>query len=90
MKGYPQVVLGFGETAELEEVAMAQRIESALSDQGISAGLCSGNALQDLCAKTNVQGSATNDGVFIHMELDESLRRNDDALITALIQVFSQ
>lgn len=88
--GYPQVVFGFGETAEPEEVDLAQRLINALSKQGISAGLCSENALQDLCAKKNVQGSATNEGVFIHMELDESLRRNNDALITALIQVFGQ
>jgi len=88
--GYPQVVFGFGEKVRSEEVSLAQRIKDALSEQGISAGLCTGNTLQDLCAETNVQGSAGNEGLFIHMELDESIRRNDDALITALVQVFAK
>jgi hypothetical protein len=88
--GYPQVVFGFGEKVRSEEVALAQRIKDALSEQGISAGLCTGNALQDLCAETNVQGSAGNEGLFIHIELDESIRRSNDALITALVQVFAK
>lgn len=89
-EGYPQVVFGFGETVEPEELDLAENIKNALSKEGVRAGLCGGNALQDLCATTNVQGSAAYDGIFIHMELDEKLRRNDDALIAALIQVFGK
>ena len=87
--GYPQVILGFGEKVQPAEVALARRIKDALSQQGISAGLCTGDDLQELCAKTNVQGSAMNQVIFIHMELDERLRRKDDALITALIRAFA-
>ena len=47
-----------------------------------------GSELEDLCAKTNVQGSVMKQGAFIHIELDEKIRKNDDALINALMQVF--
>jgi hypothetical protein len=87
-EGYPQVVFGLGEKPLQKELAIAQKIKDALSEQGISAGLCMGigSELEDLCAKTNVQGSVTNAGAFIHIELDEKIRSNDDAFINALVQ----
>jgi len=88
--GYPPVVLGFGAETGAEETALAQKIKDALAEQGITAGICMGSELQDLCARTNIQGSAANEGIFIHMELDESLRRHDDALVTALMSVFGK
>jgi hypothetical protein len=89
-EGYPQVVFGLGEKPLPKEIAIAQKIKDALSEQGISSGLCLGvgSELEDLCAKTNVQGSAMTEARFIHIELDENIRRNDDALINALMQVF--
>jgi hypothetical protein len=89
-EGYPQVVFGLGEKPLPKEVAIAQKITDALSKQGISAGLCTGIAsnLQELCAKTNVQGSVMKEGAFIHIELDETIRKHDDALVAALVQVF--
>lgn len=89
-EGYPEVVFGLGENPLPKEVAIAQKIKDALSEQGISAGLCMGigSELEDLCAKTNVQSSVTTVGAFIHIELDEKIRKNDDDFINALIQVF--
>lgn len=89
-EGYPQVVFGLGEKPLPKEVAIAQKIKDALTRQGISAGICTGikSELMDLCAKTNVQGSVTNDGAFLHIELDEKIRKNDEAFIAALIEVF--
>jgi hypothetical protein len=89
-EGYPQVVFGLGEKPLAKEVAIAQKLKDALSEQGISAGLCLGvgSELEDLCAKTNIQGSATTEAIFIHIELDENIRRKDDGLINALMQVF--
>jgi hypothetical protein len=89
-EGYPQVVFGLGEKPLPTEVAIAQKIKEALSQQGISAGICTGveSELMDLCAKTNVQGKVTKEGAFIHIELDETLRKHDDALVAALVQVF--
>src|ERR1044071_9205035 len=54
-EGYPEVVFGLGENPLPKEVAIAQGIRDALSEQGISAGLCMGlgSGLEDLCAKTN-------------------------------------
>jgi hypothetical protein len=84
------VVFGLGEKPLPKEVAIAQKIKDALTRQGISAGICTGikSELMDLCAKTNVQGSVTNDGAFLHIELDEKIRKNDEAFIAALIEVF--
>jgi hypothetical protein len=89
-EGYPQVVFGLGKNPQTKEVALAQRIKDALSEQGISAGVCTDieDNLQDLCAKTNVQGSVTNEGAFIHIELDEKIRKHDEAFIAALVEVF--
>ena len=90
--GYPQVVFGLGEKPQPKEVAIAQRIKDALSEQGISADLCTGieSDLQDLCAETNAQGSVTDEGAFIHIELDEKIRKNDKAFVAALMQVFGK
>ena len=90
--GYPQVVFGLGKNAQTKGVALAQKIKNALSQQGISAGLCmgTGSELEDLCAKTNVQGSFTNEGAFMHIELDEKIRKDDKAFVTALVQVFGK
>jgi hypothetical protein len=89
-EGYPQVVFGLGEKPLAKEVAIAQKIKEALSKQGISAGVCTGveSELMELCAKTNVQGLATKEGAFIHIELAENIRKNDEALIVALVEVF--
>ena len=89
-EGYPQVVFGLGEKPLPTEVAIAQKIKEALSQQGISAGICTGveSELMDLCAKTNVQGKVIKEGAFIHIELDENIRKHDDGLVAALVQVF--
>ena len=89
-EGYPQVVFGLGEKPLPQEVAMAQKIKDALSEQGISSGVCTGveSNLMELCAKKNVQGLTTKDATFIHVELDEKLRQNDEAFIAALVEVF--
>ena len=87
---YPQVVFGFGEKMQGAEIGLAQELRDALSQQGIRVGLCTGNAWQGLCGTTNVQASSMNNGVFIHIELNEEMRNNDDAIIAALVQVFAR
>jgi hypothetical protein len=86
--GYPQVVFGFGEVMQPLEFALAQKLEDALLEQGFSVGLCTGDVWQDLCGTTNVQASTSNGAIFIHIELDKMIRKNDEDLITALAQVF--
>jgi hypothetical protein len=89
-KGYPQVVFGLGEKPLPQEITIAEKIKDALSKQGISADVCTGleGNLLELCAKTNVQGSVTKEGTFIHIELDENIRDHDEAFIAALKEVF--
>jgi hypothetical protein len=87
---YPQVIFGFGEKIQPTEFALAQKLEDALTEQGIIVGLCTGDIWQDLCGTTNTQAAITSRVVFIHIELDESIRKNDDALITALVDVFGK
>jgi hypothetical protein len=91
-EGYPEVVFGLGENPLPKEVAIAEKIKEALATQGIRAGICAGldSNLQDLCARTNVQSSVTNEGSFIHIEIDEKLRRDDKAFVAALVQALSQ
>ena len=90
-EGYPQVVFGLGQKPLPKEIAIAQRIKEALSKKGITAGICAGDGseYEDLCAKKNVQAAVMEEGAFIHIELDENIRKNDDAFIAALVEVFS-
>ena len=89
-EGYPQAVLGFGQNTALAETTLAGELEAALSAQGIKVGLCMEDAWRDLCGRTNGQGAIPNGGIFIHIELDELIRKNDEAFVTALVQVFGQ
>lgn len=89
-EGYPQVIFGFGEKIQPKGFALAQKLENALAEQGIIVGLCTGDVWQDLCGTTNAQATISSRVVFMHIELDESIRKNDDALITALVQVFGK
>jgi len=88
--GYPQVVFGFGEKIQPSELNLAQKLGDALSEHGVIVGLCTGDVWQDLCGTTNTQASTMNGGVFIHIELDEDIRKHNDALIAALVQVFGK
>lgn len=86
--GYPQAVIGFGEDMQAGETSLARRLDAALTEQGIRVGLCTDDTWKKLCGRTNSQGATANGGIFVHVELDEILRKNDDALIAALLQVF--
>ena len=88
--GYPQAVFGFGAKIQPKELTLAQKLEAALAKQGINVGLCTGDVWQDLCGTTNAQASTTSGVVFIHIELDENMRKRDDALIKALVEVFGK
>ncbi|HLO32411.1 MAG TPA: hypothetical protein VK249_24890 [Anaerolineales bacterium] len=89
-KGYPEVVFGLGKNAQAKEVALAEKIKEALAAQGISAGVCVGDTLKALCAETNAQSAVTKEGIFLHIELDEKLRKEDSGVVAALVEVFSK
>lgn len=87
---YPQAVFGFGEKMQGSEFDIAQKLEEALSQQSIRVGLCTGDIWTDLCGTKNTQASITHGALFIHIELDENIRKNDEALVAALVQVFGE
>jgi hypothetical protein len=89
-EGYPQAVIGFGRTIQSMESDLATKLEQALSVQGVRAGICTGEVWTDLCGAKNVQGASPDGILFFHIELQETLRKNSDALITALLQVFGK
>lgn len=89
-RGYPSIVIGFGQTTSQVETSLAKEIVAALADSGIDAGICDGESWQDLCGTKNVQGSDKKNSIFIHIELDETIRDDDHILIAALVQVFAK
>lgn len=86
---YPQVVIGHNWKNNSEKDKLLQKIADALHGNNITFGICNGKTYLDLCGTENIQSIATSGGIFIHMELDETLRKNDSALITSLKQVFT-
>jgi hypothetical protein len=88
--GYPQAVLGFGKSIDSMELTLGQELENIFRKQGLNAGVCTGNNWKDLCGKTNIQAASMSGGMFIHIELDEKVRKNDEALIAAIVHVFGK
>jgi hypothetical protein len=89
--GYPSVVVGFGEEMQPAESVLGQQLEAAFVERGISVGLCIGDVWLDLCGERNVQAAAMERGVFIHIELDEEMRKDhEDAFMEVLVQVFGR
>jgi hypothetical protein len=88
--GYPNIILGFGQTASQEEISLSRELVDALSAFGVNADTCEGDSWQDLCATKNTQGSDKKKVIFIHIELDETIRDDGSILISALSQVFAK
>ncbi len=89
---YPQVVIGYngqvmGLFENLQARQLAQTLADALQARGINASVCDGQNWLDLCGETNAQASAMPDGIFLHLEMDETIRGDDGALMDALNQV---
>jgi hypothetical protein len=89
-KGYPQVVLGLGKNAQPKALTLARKFQDALSEQGITTGICPEDPLQDLCAETNVQNSTTQEATFIQVELDEKMRKDATVIVSAIAQVLGK
>jgi hypothetical protein len=88
-RSYPQVVMSFNWKNDPEKDLLLTRIVRALQNNDVTVGICNGKNYQDVCGTTNVQRLATNGGIFIHLELSESLREHDNAFITALKQALT-
>jgi len=92
---YPHVIISLEQGNNLNPIdlvkgkQLASDIEKALNNAGIKTGLCGGGEWLDLCGATNVQATLMTQGIFIHIELDESIRGNDKKFIEALISVLA-
>ena len=87
---YPQIVIGFGGNILTPDFLLAGKMETALAQEGINVGLCLGEDWKDLCGSKNIQAATSDRAIFIHIELDEKIRKNDERLIAAITQVFGK
>lgn len=85
--GYPQIVLGSDQANASNLLAT---LSTAFTQSGLTVGICDGGSWTALCGETNVQASSMSDGVFIHLELDETVRNNPQIFVEALRRVFSE
>jgi len=81
---YPQVVLGSDHGRAATPV---NELAAALTGRGIRVGVCGRGLWEDLCGTKNVQAASVQNGVFIHLELDESIRHDPRGLLAVLAQV---
>lgn len=90
---YPHVIISYEHGKDTNPVEwakgqqLANRIVSALKDAGVKTGLCGGDEWRDLCGSTNIQAALMTQGIFIHIELDETIREDDKEFIDALSSV---
>lgn len=87
---YPQIVLGHNWKHDPEKDRLLQNIKEVLRNNNIKVGVCDEKKYQELCGTSNMQSAATEGGIFIHIELDESLRQDDSVLIGSLKQAVRQ
>ncbi len=85
--GYPQVVLGGNSHAE--SAALAASLAESLQNAGLTVGVCGSGQWEKLCGTRNLQGE-TADGIFLHLELAESVRMNDKPLLQALVHTLGK
>jgi hypothetical protein len=84
--GYPQIVLSSDEALGS---AVLDQLAAAFKAQGVKAGTCGGGQWADLCGETNVQSRSSGPAIFIHIELDESLRADSSSVLKALKEVLT-
>jgi len=83
---YPQVVLSSDHGHAATPV---NELAAALTGQGIRVGVCGSGLWKDLCGTRNVQAASMQEGTFIHLELDESIRHDPRGLLAVLAQVMA-
>jgi hypothetical protein len=84
--GYPQIVLS---SDHGRPTALVNDLAVALRGQGIRVGVCGSGLWEDLCGTRNVQAISMPEGTFVHLELDESIRRDPQGLLAALRAIYS-
>ena len=82
--GYPQLVLG---RDEAKADGVLEKLADTLRRKGVRVGICDGRSWTELCGEKNIQSRRSGPAIFIHLELDESVRAEPDVLIAALKEV---
>jgi hypothetical protein len=83
--GYPAVVLGGSPPDDPNLSTLLVNISQALTADSISVGLCNGVNWTALCGETNVQAANLPAGLFIHLELGETMRTAPAVLVSSLV-----
>lgn len=84
--GYPQIVLS---SDEAQGSDLLDQLVAAFKAQGIKVGTCGEGQWAELCGETNVQSRSSSPAIFIHIELDESLRADSSSVLKVLKQVLT-
>ena len=85
---YPQVILGGGQLPD--EKTLAASLAEALQKAGLPVGVCGSGQWGSLCGARNRQRETMPGGVFLHIELAETVRANDAAFVAALVDFWQQ
>lgn len=93
---YPHVIVSYEHSGviNLADLLAGQMVENkivaALKSLGIKVGTCNGGEWRDLCGQTNVQSELMTRGIFIHIELDETIRDKSKKFIEAMVAALTE
>jgi hypothetical protein len=88
---YPHVIISYEHGKDINPIdlvkgqQLASGMAKKLNDKGIKTSTCGTGEWRDLCGGFNVQASQLTRGIFIHIELDETVRSDDAKFIEALM-----
>lgn len=93
---YPHVIVSYEHSGVMNPADLLSggqvenKIVSALEAMGIKVGTCGGGQWRDLCGQTNIQSELMTRGIFIHIELDESIRDKSRKFIEAMVAALTE
>jgi hypothetical protein len=85
----PDVIIGYNWEKDPEKDALLSNIVQSIQENDIRVGVCGGQNYRGLCGISNVQRSATEGGIFIHIELSGTIRKDDRMLVLALTEALN-
>lgn len=84
--GYPDIILGYNWENDPEKDGILAKVVESMQKHKIHVGICDGKKYKGLCGVSNAQRQATDGGIFLHIELSETIRRDDQALVNAFVE----
>jgi hypothetical protein len=83
---YPEVIIGYNWENDPEKDRILARMVESMQKHSIQVGICDGRKYQGLCGTSNTQRQATDGGVFLHFELSEAIRQDNQVLVKAVTE----